>query len=528
MPRLLISRESLPSHLLGIVALIFGVHALQYPRIFEDAFISYRYADNLIAGHGLVFNPGETVEGYTSFLWVLVLAVARVFTRDLQAVGPWLSLAAGVAMLMLSYELARQLTSSAWAGLAASCIVAAHGSMAMYAVTGMESTLFAALITGAVYLMCTGSRPYLFAVTLVLAGMCRPEGVGYAGVLIAGFAWLHGWRACVRPAALWLALYGSYFIWRYAYFGYPFPNTYYAKVGGTTEHLRFGIAYVEGFLWLHLGVLGLLGGVLAWSRKQRWAPPLVGLILFSVVATAYVGGDIFPLFRFLLPITGVVAALTVWLVWQGAARVAEPSRPYALAGATALVIGVLLVAPHVDRPVVFGKKVPGKSDWEKAQRNARITKRYERVAAWLKQHLPPDYRLALNAVGVIPYRTNMPTIDMLGLTDKHIAHSTPPPHKGPVALGHEKSDPAYVLSRRPDVVFVGLPFVTKFPPTLAQLQRIWAGMLLPGDKVMLGSRDFGKRYQVIVIPVDATGFTAFFLRRDRLDALKQVLQKKPR
>ena len=40
----------------------------------DDAFISFRYARNLLEGHGLVFNPGERVEGYTNFLWVLELA----------------------------------------------------------------------------------------------------------------------------------------------------------------------------------------------------------------------------------------------------------------------------------------------------------------------------------------------------------------------------------------------------------------------------------------------------------------------
>ena len=41
----------------------------------DDAFISFRYVRNLLEGHGLVFNPGEYVEGYTNFLWVVVLAI---------------------------------------------------------------------------------------------------------------------------------------------------------------------------------------------------------------------------------------------------------------------------------------------------------------------------------------------------------------------------------------------------------------------------------------------------------------------
>src|SRR5436189_992982 len=44
----------------------------------DDAFISFRYAQNLAEGNGLVFNPGERVEGYTNFLWVLLLAAGDV------------------------------------------------------------------------------------------------------------------------------------------------------------------------------------------------------------------------------------------------------------------------------------------------------------------------------------------------------------------------------------------------------------------------------------------------------------------
>jgi hypothetical protein len=44
----------------------------------DDAFITFRYADNLVRGHGLVFNAGERVEGYTNFSWTLWTALDRV------------------------------------------------------------------------------------------------------------------------------------------------------------------------------------------------------------------------------------------------------------------------------------------------------------------------------------------------------------------------------------------------------------------------------------------------------------------
>ena len=60
--------------LLAAAGLLVG-HALVFDFVNDDAFISFRYADNLVRHGALVFNPGERVEGYTNFLWVLLGAV---------------------------------------------------------------------------------------------------------------------------------------------------------------------------------------------------------------------------------------------------------------------------------------------------------------------------------------------------------------------------------------------------------------------------------------------------------------------
>ena len=49
-------------------------HCLAINYVEDDSFISFRYAKNFVNGDGLVFNPGERVEGYTNFLWVMMLS----------------------------------------------------------------------------------------------------------------------------------------------------------------------------------------------------------------------------------------------------------------------------------------------------------------------------------------------------------------------------------------------------------------------------------------------------------------------
>ena len=74
-------------------------HALYYQFLTDDAYISFRYARNLSQGHGLVLNPGfERVEGYSNFLWVLLLAAAHFLGLSIQGSAPVLSLAATVAL----------------------------------------------------------------------------------------------------------------------------------------------------------------------------------------------------------------------------------------------------------------------------------------------------------------------------------------------------------------------------------------------------------------------------------------------
>src|SRR5689334_9481238 len=65
----------------------------------DDAFISYRYAENLVRGRGLVFNPGERVEGYTNFLWVLFSAAAMRIGADSFAATRSLGVASYLAVV---------------------------------------------------------------------------------------------------------------------------------------------------------------------------------------------------------------------------------------------------------------------------------------------------------------------------------------------------------------------------------------------------------------------------------------------
>jgi hypothetical protein len=87
---------------IAIVALFVWLTLLCYPFIIDDAFISFRYSENLVRGHGLVFNPGERVEGYTNFLWVMVMAGVYALTGESLAWSKALGVGANLITLLLT------------------------------------------------------------------------------------------------------------------------------------------------------------------------------------------------------------------------------------------------------------------------------------------------------------------------------------------------------------------------------------------------------------------------------------------
>ncbi|MCJ7578117.1 MAG: hypothetical protein MUO91_06665, partial [candidate division Zixibacteria bacterium] len=106
--------------ILSVIIAIFVAHSLSLNFTQDDAFISYRYVKNFINGHGLVFNPGERVEGYTNFLWIIILSIFAKFGLDIIVVSKILGIASGCVVLFLLYKISVLLfqTRNRWANSA--------------------------------------------------------------------------------------------------------------------------------------------------------------------------------------------------------------------------------------------------------------------------------------------------------------------------------------------------------------------------------------------------------------------------
>lgn len=270
------ARERLPGLLaLAIPLLVATLHGATFGDwIVDDAGISFAYARNLAAGHGLVAQPGVApVEGYSNFLWVLLLTPAYALGLFHPVWTPKVLglLGLGAAFALLHRALAVSPAWGALAALVAFSLTALQPAVAAWVVSGLENGLLACVVAGllerTLAARADGGRPRAALAAgglAVAAALTRPDGILYAGapplLLLLGPPAPGGRRTAGRLVA-WYALglfplLGGFLMFRVAYFGDLLPNPYYAKGGPTVQDL---LALLGAAPRMRAKLAGLLG-----------------------------------------------------------------------------------------------------------------------------------------------------------------------------------------------------------------------------------------------------------------------------
>ena len=448
----------------GAVALTVVVclgHQLLFSMVAEDAFITYRYAQHLARGDGLVFNEGERVEGYSCFLWMLVLGLGHAISGlPLDLLGRILGGTAALGALVATHLLGRQATGGdARGGITAAALLACSGSFAAYGPSGMETPLFALLCVLAL-LMALRESPRAAGVLAGLALMTRFDG---ALVVVALTGWLllrqpsgedddprRRWRALLPFAVPLGLLIVPWTAWRLWYYGYLIPNAVAAKSGGELHlQLWWGLKYFYKFsqanpLMLALMVVAVaavvqrLRGRLTISRQDLL---LFALPLAALVFVIAVGGDWMPAWRYFAPWLPLVcvAMARAWKLGARQAGVDPGSLP-------AAVVLLLLCALLWEMSLFNFDMVPSVRRWSEQVRSSSA------VGSWLGHTLPPGTTVATYANGSLPFHAGpkIKFIDMLGLTNEHIARRGE--RNSAMGPGHMAGDLEYVSRRKPAVI----------------------------------------------------------------------------
>ncbi len=486
---------------LAIAALLANLLAFALQNPIDDAFIFFRYARNLVDGHGLVFNPGEAVEGYTSLTWTLIIALGMLAGLDPTAVAQGLGALCALGLAAVAWRFAARLGAGFWGRLLALTALACLPSLGATAANGLESAAFA-LSAGVLLLLASRDAPPLGLLVLagVFALLTRPEGVLVAlgALLWSGIVERRAGRpiaSALAGASAIAAAFAAYLLWRHATYGQWLPNTYYAKSDLLSWRVTSGLSYLARAAtetWLAVAVLCGLW-LAAAPNDDAPAPSRPHLLALAFAASwlaliVWEGGDYFPGQRFLLPLFPIAAA------WLGAAleRLLAARRP-ALATAALAAAAVPLA---IGWPAIHAE----------VRVHSDLVEVWRLIGQGLHENLPPGRSIALSAVGVIPYEAGLPTLDLLGLTNAHIARR-PPDTAIPISA-HRKHDDAFALQSAPDYFVPSNGLVAREPWTTRPPNRD-----LPYEAGIYADPAFGSRYALRNIPLDGGLYLAVYARR---------------
>lgn len=422
----------------------------------DDSFISFRYADNLARGDGLVFNPGESVEGYSNFLWVLILAGGRLIGLAPLLLSKGLGVLAALLSLFLLYRTIGLWRLDPVLQQGVVLLLGLTAGFAYFAVSGMETVFYAALLLLAVFLQkkydrdSKPARLYFLYGTLFLISLTRPEGILFFG-LTGLFHWtlyfrrrfLHPWRTLLFPQILWGASYGLFLLWRLTTYGDLLPNTFYAKPPGTFVSYESTALFGNLIKALPSGsfLLLLIPVLLIWKKRRiDFVYPLL-IILGQLVFISY-SGDWMAFGRFFLPVLPLgllVSAAAAASLKEGKKRI-RPLYPAVVLSAVLLYAGLngLAVVRSLNNEGIYPYSVMKSTALQSLGRR-------------LKEGYSPETVICIRRQGAVPYVSGFRSIDLLGLTDRTIARF----NSGSDTTIEANSKTAQnIIRRRPDVILL--------------------------------------------------------------------------
>ncbi len=424
---------------------IFALYMSQFlPFMMDDAFITFRYARNLVNGHGMVFNVNEypRAEGITSPLYAALLAIPIYFRWDVLSSSKWLGIAAIAASCgALFATICRLINRLAKLPGDHTAVIGGLGVLAFLSdpyvagnsVSGMETALAVLavlLFVSQLQVVLTretekpvGYSAGVLALLGLLVSSLRPELTLFVlTVFVIASLVAPRQKHIVRLALAGFGLVGAiYFISRFVFYGLPFPLPFYLKQGATgLSGWRDTYSYLRQIFFL----LPLAGFVLLWlvrSYRQRerldWLIPAI-LVVAALVQGAYYLTIYHVMgmgFRFFQPIHTLVIALAclgVVLIWDALGE----SHHWRARTARIMAVGLMIafvvsnVLSYSSAKVIY------------VDRNAKAVLEAIRIGKNMKvaaQGRP--LTIALNDCGAIPFYSDFRVIDLAGLNNRQIA-----------------------------------------------------------------------------------------------------------
>jgi arabinofuranosyltransferase len=455
-------------------------NGLRYFSLFDDQMISMRFAWNLVHHHGLTWNAGEHVEGYTNPAWTLLMSAAIALFGDrfaplaIQLIGGICEIGAVWFLVWSARLLVRQhfrdgvadIRTALWTLFLLACFYPLHFAC----LSGMEVAPLALLTAVSIFcalsilLAREADRRDMLVITIcgIASYFLRPDGfinivLPFSVGVVAVYR-RSRWRA-LKPALLILIvgviLACAHLVWREAYYGALVPNTYTLKVEGygLAWRLANGLIFMRGFVYVYAAAL--LGGLVAASvtLRTRFTAPLLLLAspILPILYQIYVGGDPWPIYRQLVPavavfFTGCAAIITLVLLKD------EGNRSFQDRCYRTTIVAAALVAAAIPNIQAWRSLAILGPPYQYDTLSLKV-----REGLALREIMKPQGRVLVFWSGALPYFWQGSALDALGKSDAYIAHLLP--HHVPEILdmkgppGHSKYDLAYDIVRmQPDFI----------------------------------------------------------------------------
>lgn len=327
-----------------VAAIGFAALATQLLRtawVCDDAYITFRTADNIVHGLGPVWNASERVQGFTHPLWLALFTVVYGVTRE----AYYTAIALGMAVSLVTVAAIRRvIAQNAWSLLIAFAALLSSKAFLDYSTSGLENPLSHLLVVLFLWRWWNQApgQARLMQLTLI-ASLCMLTRIDLGllvGPAIAVEIIRQGPRASWRPVALGLAPLALWEVFSLFYYASLVPNTAYAKlnVGMTTsEAIARGADYLRRTAIgdpATLPAMAIAAVAILRTHRRNW--PLVAGLAASIAYVFWIGGD-FMMGRF----------FTVPLVWSAALLAASSpvSTPRPAIAAAAVLVVVGLSAP---------------------------------------------------------------------------------------------------------------------------------------------------------------------------------------
>jgi arabinofuranosyltransferase len=383
--------------------------------VVDDAYISFTYSRNLAEGHGLTYN-GMLVEGYSNYLWTLLITPFLCLGIDPLAAARTLGIASSVFMVLMLDRLIRTLAPKLNGPRIAFVLttVTLCSAFAAWAAGGLETIFFTFLVVLFVYIEIKDPRRafYLSPFVVFLLALTRPEGAMFIAILV--IYRLYRYRRVDRKLIISLVFFilpfSLFLLWRYETYGYLLPNTAYVKVHTSLWTVSLAFEWLLNFFVLRpiYSFVLLISMAILFMEKKSLEPEWI-LLLFVVAAfmsfVLYAGRDWMPFHRFVVPLVPIFA-----LIMAAALEKFSSGIPgIVLLG---LIAGIGLfelfmsTTLYREQIVDFGKYTRGLLD----------------AGAWIRQTTSPDAVIAVEDSGALAFSSDRESIDILGLNNSFIAH----------------------------------------------------------------------------------------------------------